>query len=47
MQAMMAYTWAGNIRELDNAIERAMLFCDGEKIDLPDLPADSGESLSA
>lgn len=40
MQALTAYNWAGNIRELNNAIERAMLFCDGETIDLPDLPAD-------
>ncbi len=40
MQAMIEYPWAGNIRELNNAIERAMLFCDGESIDLPDLPAD-------
>ncbi len=40
MEAMMAYGWAGNIRELSNALERAMLFCDGQTIDLPDLPAD-------
>lgn len=40
MEALMAYPWAGNIRELANALERAMLFCDGEAIDLPDLPAD-------
>lgn len=40
MEAMMAYPWAGNIRELSNSIERAMLFCDGQSIDLPDLPAD-------
>ena len=40
MEAMMAYSWAGNIRELGNALERAMLFCDGQTIDLPDLPAD-------
>jgi two-component system response regulator AtoC len=38
--AMMAYAWPGNIRELSNTIERAMLFCDGESIDLPDLPVD-------
>ncbi len=37
MQALCAYRWPGNIRELSNAIERAMLFCDGETIDLPDL----------
>jgi DNA-binding NtrC family response regulator len=40
MEVMMAYPWTGNIRELSNAIERAMLFCDGESIDLPDLPTD-------
>jgi DNA-binding NtrC family response regulator len=40
MEAMTAYAWAGNIRELSNAIERALLFCDGETIDLPDLPSD-------
>jgi len=40
MEALMAYDWAGNIRELSNALERAMLFCDGQTIDLPDLPAD-------
>lgn len=40
MQALMAYDWPGNIRELSHAIERAMLFCEGRAIDLPDLPAD-------
>lgn len=40
MEALMAYDWAGNIRELSNALERAMLFCDGQTIDLPDLPSD-------
>jgi transcriptional regulator of acetoin/glycerol metabolism len=38
MEALVAYRWPGNIRELNNSIERAMLFCDGETIDLPDLP---------
>ena len=28
MQALVAYSWPGNIRELRNVIERAMLFCD-------------------
>lgn len=40
MEAMTAYFWPGNIRELANSIQRALLFCDGESIDLPDLPAD-------
>jgi two-component system response regulator AtoC len=38
MDAILAYRWPGNIRELSNAIERAMLFSNGELLDLPDLP---------
>lgn len=40
MQALTNYDWPGNIRELSNAIERGMLFCDGEIIDLPHLPTE-------
>jgi DNA-binding NtrC family response regulator len=40
MEALTAYDWPGNIRELSNAIERATLFCDDPVIDLPHLPAD-------
>jgi two-component system, NtrC family, response regulator AtoC len=38
LQALMAYNWPGNIRELRNVIERAMLFCDDSAIDLSHLP---------
>ncbi len=38
MESLVAYNWPGNIRELSNAIERGMLFCNGDSIDLPDLP---------
>jgi two-component system NtrC family response regulator len=38
MQALTAYPWPGNARELRNVIERAMLFCDDPAIDLPHLP---------
>jgi two-component system, NtrC family, response regulator AtoC len=38
MQALIAHSWPGNIRELRNVIERAVLFCDEEAIDLPHLP---------
>ena len=40
-----AYEWRGNIRELENVVERCMLFCDGELIEVAHLPADlRGES---
>lgn len=40
MQALIAYNWPGNIRELSNAIERAMLFCDDPSLDINHLPLD-------
>jgi len=40
MQALVNNQWPGNIRELSNAIERALLFCDGVAIDLEHLPRD-------
>jgi len=44
LKALQEYRWQGNIRELSNVIQRAMLFCDGEKIMLGDLPADIAKS---
>jgi len=38
LEALTAYHWPGNIRELRNAIERALLFCDGDTVDLEHLP---------
>ncbi|HSV86429.1 MAG TPA: sigma-54 dependent transcriptional regulator [Levilinea sp.] len=40
VQALVDYVWPGNIRELSNAIERAMLFCDDHAIDIAHLPPD-------
>ena len=48
---LTAYPWPGNIRELENVIERAVLFCDGDELHLGDLPAEvrgsSGSSEAA
>jgi DNA-binding NtrC family response regulator len=38
LKALAHHGWPGNIRELRNALERAMLSCSGDTIDLPDLP---------
>jgi two-component system response regulator AtoC len=38
MDLLLAHEWRGNIRELENAIERCVLFCDGEHITSDDLP---------
>lgn len=46
MQALMSHSWPGNIRELRNVIERAMLFCDEPSLDLPHLPAELSKELS-
>ncbi|UCF60557.1 MAG: sigma-54-dependent Fis family transcriptional regulator [Anaerolineaceae bacterium] len=40
IEALKASEWPGNIRELRHVIERAMLFCDDEEIDLAHLPPD-------
>jgi two-component system response regulator AtoC len=38
MEKLIFHPWPGNIRELRNVIERAMLFCDEASIDTPHLP---------
>lgn len=37
-QALYRYDWPGNIRELQNCIESAVVMCSGEEISLEDLP---------
>ncbi len=38
LQAFQGYPWPGNIRELENVIERGVIVCQGETLTLQDLP---------
>lgn len=38
IEALCAYPWPGNIRELENLVERMVLFASGPEIHLEDLP---------
>jgi two-component system response regulator AtoC len=38
MEVLLAYSWPGNIRELENVIERALVLTDDKRIKLEDLP---------
>src|SRR3954462_1126091 len=38
MRALLNHTWRGNVRELENVIERAVIFAEGRPIGVEDLP---------
>ena len=38
MRAILSHEWKGEIRELENIIERAVIFCKGDMITLQELP---------
>jgi DNA-binding NtrC family response regulator len=44
MKLLLSYTWEGNVRELKNVVERAMIFCDREVIGSPDMPMELNET---
>ncbi len=46
LRALVNYEWSGNVRELENAIERAVIIASGRQIELEDLPnAISGKAF--
>lgn len=42
IRALEAYAWPGNVREMENVIERAVALTDSDIIDRPDLPSQIG-----
>jgi two-component system response regulator AtoC len=40
MRILLHYAWPGNVRQLENALERALLMCDGEVVEPDALPAE-------
>jgi DNA-binding NtrC family response regulator len=39
LSALSGHAWPGNVRELENVIERAVVLCDGARIELRHLPS--------
>lgn len=47
LDALKRYSWPGNIRELENVIERAVVLAEGESVTLRDLPQEVLERRAA
>lgn len=45
-EAIEAYEWPGNVREMENKIKRALILCEGKQINTDDLGISEGESVS-
>jgi two-component system response regulator AtoC len=46
LERLAVHGWPGNIRELENVLERAILFCDTQRVRLVDLPAEVRDGAS-
>lgn len=42
---MSEYSWPGNVRQLESAIERAILLCEGDQITVEDLPTEVRQDI--
>lgn len=47
IQAMENYAWPGNVREMENVIERTVALSDAQVISCEDLPEDIGKQVAA
>ena len=45
-QALLHYDWPGNLRELRNVVERAVILAEGDQIQLQDLPEELNELIN-
>jgi DNA-binding NtrC family response regulator len=43
---LMNYSWPGNVRQLESAIERAILLCEGDELSVEDLPLEIRQESS-
>ncbi len=46
LEILASYAWPGNIRELENVVERAVLFCDTQNVRAQDLPPEVRGTLA-
>src|SRR5580692_10355823 len=46
LDILASYAWPGNIRELENVVERAVLFCDTQNVRVQDLPPEVRGTLA-
>jgi len=47
MRKLLRYAWPGNIRQLEHAIQRALILTDGDSVQPEDLPLDSAPQSDA
>jgi DNA-binding NtrC family response regulator len=47
LQQLMRYTWPGNIRELENVVERCMIFAEDGEVGAQHLPAEVSDADGA
>jgi two-component system NtrC family response regulator len=47
LHALQQYTWPGNVRELENRVKRAVIMCDGVKVNPEDLSLSPDAASSA